>query len=506
MTSRKYSNVEVKVGFFAAFCGALFIAMLVTYGRLAPIWRGRTEINVVFSDVAGLKKDAPVRYNGVEVGRVKWIRLLHLDEDGLKRLPVLSRQHLENLPLWPESVARELRKVSDEDFNVMCRRALKDRTMIELGLEVLQEGDAKRYRLDDQIRIVTTVFGDSAIEIISGNGAVNDTGGSQLIIGMSGDFFSNLAKSMGDVKDILSGVTDVVGAEERRSFERASRRLTTITARMDKIREVSGDRAEATGKKMDALSGHISTTLNDMGDSLEKVQPQARTTFEAMKANAQKIQGNFDEVQKEIRTALSDSSNDLKLIRNDINFAIDQSKPNFESMKTTMRAVFDDLGGLSLHLDEMRFTSGRLVSQSQPDIARGVSALKNSLTNLKYTGMAANENKDLMLSNRDLGEYEYQSALDIYRKISFAARRFREAEAEVQETLFMLADVPVEPVRTRLDVLSAPAPFVSKTGLVLERLNAGRVPLEQLQSWVEEKMLPRFERKKSAWSDDAVLK
>ena len=217
MPTLKYSNSEIKVGLFLAFCLGLFIVMLITYGRFSPLWKGPLEIHAAFSDAHALRPDASVRYNGLEVGRVKSLSLLHLDDKNIERLSAaLSKQNLDNLPLRPEALRKQLREVPEADFGPRCRAALKNRTMIELCLQVLREGDVNRYRLDDQVRIVSSVFGDTAVEIISGNGSVNPGSSRQLLLGTSGDFFSNLAKSMSEVKEILSSVTDVVGTEERR--------------------------------------------------------------------------------------------------------------------------------------------------------------------------------------------------------------------------------------------------------------------------------------------------
>lgn len=502
MASRIYSSVEVKVGIFLAFSLALFVAMLASYGRLAPVWRGRTEIKVVFSNVAGLSPDAPVRYNGVEVGRVKQMRLLHLDKDALNRFPVLTKRDLDNLPLWPESLVKELRELSDADFDTRCRQALQNRTMIELTLEVLQEGDIKRYRLDDTVRIASTIYGDSAVEIYSGNGAINQPGSSTIIVGTAGDFFSNLAKSMGDVKEILGGVTDVVGTQERRSFERASGRFANIAARMDKMSKLADDRQDVTARRVDALTTHVSKILNDSGDALEGIEPQARRSFDAMKDNMSNAQERIKAVQADASSAFKEISTDFKLVRDNVSFAMDQSKPQYEPMKASIRDVYDRLGGLSEHIDDMRDTAGNVMVQSEPDLDRMMQALKNSLQNLKYTGQAANENKDLMISNRDLGEYEYASALDIYRRLTMATRRIVAAGAEVQETRQFLARVQAPVAQEGMPGPQPAQPFQAKADSTVEQLAAMRRPLERVRDMIEEKMLPEFSRKKSAWVDD----
>src|SRR5579862_790557 len=206
MGALNYSSVEVKMGFFLTFSLALFVAMLFTFGRIAPVWRARQEIFVAFDNVGGLTVDAPVRYNGLEIGRVKWLRIIHLDDATIERLPALTRRDLDNLPLRPPAMIHELRDVADVDFDRVCREKLKNRTMIEICLELLQDNDFNRFHTDDQARVVSTFFNDSAVEIIAGS-AAQPLDSNKLMLGTSGDFFGNLSKSMGEVKDILSNVT-----------------------------------------------------------------------------------------------------------------------------------------------------------------------------------------------------------------------------------------------------------------------------------------------------------
>src|SRR5213079_322379 len=77
----------------------LLVALLFLYGDWSRVWRGRQEISVVFASVTALRPNAPVRYNGVEVGRVKDIRILHLKDTDLKRLPAMTLNDLDKLPL-----------------------------------------------------------------------------------------------------------------------------------------------------------------------------------------------------------------------------------------------------------------------------------------------------------------------------------------------------------------------------------------------------------------------
>ena len=489
MPSSRYSSVEVWVGVFAAFCMALFVAMLVLYGRVVPLWRGRQEILVAFDNVGSLRLDAPVRYNGVEVGRVKGMRILHLEEETIACLPEPNKRNLDDLPLRPEALKRELRGVRDEDFPARCREALKNRTMIQLCLDVLQEGDVKRYRLDDQVRIVTTMLGDTAVEIISGSGSVNVVGSKGMLLGTSGDFFSNLAKSMGEVKEILGSVTDVVGAPERSSFARAQARMGAIAERLDHVASLSSRRADATLKRLDGAKERVKKTLDDASAFPDQVRSQAQKTSDNLKGGLNSIQDQLSAVQTEFKAASDEVSAGVKQVREDVDGVTKRTKPEFDDMRDRLRRVYDLMGGLSQRVDGARYTTGRLYSESQPDVERLGQAVGKSVVNMSHVEQAANENKDLMLSNRDAGEYEYHTALDIYRRLNLASRRFREAGGDLQDTAALLA------ARFPLEAPAVGSAAESTAG----RLAATREPLDALLQAVETLMLPPYQRKKSAW-------
>ena len=503
-----YSNIEIKLGLFGAFCLALLVCMLITYGRVSPLWRGSQEIRVAFDDVNSLSPDDPVRYNGLEVGRVKWLHVMHLDGDNLDRLmPLISKHNLDNLPL-PESVRRQLRLANDEDFVGKCRMALQNRTMVELCLEVLQEGDNKRYREDDRVRIVSTVLGDTAVEIISGNGAVNTLTAPKLILGTSGDFFSNLAKSMGDVKEILAGVTDVVGEQERQSVQQAHTRFAAITTRLGTLADFANRRAALTAKRIDNFSEFANSSFKEISKVIDVIEPRASKISGHVKAGLQDMERRASEVQAEAEKASKEVSQDINALRVEVQDTAARSKADLEPLKKKLLEIYERSGGLSGALDGMRDTASWLVSQSEQDVARGFQALKNSLVNLQHAGEVAEANKDFMISHRDGGEHDYNTALLIYRHMAMALRRIHEAGAEAQEVTRMVSEK-----KALLDLGSAELGDAGATAAnpealervrgdakaVDENLMAVCAPLEDVLKTIEDKMLPEFQRKRAAW-------
>lgn len=476
------------MGFFLTFSLALFVAMLFTFGRIAPVWRERQEIFAAFENVGGLTADAPVRYNGLEIGRVKWLRIIHLDDANIERLPVLTKRDLDNLPLWPPALVHDLRDVADTDFDSVCRDKLKNRTMIELCMEVLQEGDFSRFRADDQAHIVSTFFHDAAVEIVSGSGPILGANANKLMLGTSGDFFTNLAKSMGEVKDILSNVTDVVGIEERKSFERAQGRLRNIDEKMEGLKKTAEQRWKTTLDNVEKTGKNAKTTFNSMEKTLQDLRPLATERTDAIRGHLKEMQEHIQSARAESETAIGDVSADTRKLRADFRGIIDSSRPNFEEMKKNVREVYDNLGGLSFKLDGIRDTAGGLYEQSADDLEQSKLALKKAMTNFNYARMAAEENKDLMISNSDTGEHRYNTALSIYRHICVADQRIREAGAWAHE--IALAAAAPEKDDSRI---------AGEAETVIDNLFELRRPLDRIVDRIEETMLPPYERKKAAW-------
>ena len=88
----EYKSSEYKAGMFiflSLIALAVFIFML---GDLKERFKPKKNVHVVFNFTVGLEVGAPVRYAGLQVGRVQEIDLLNsLDEEGVDRVIVLAQ-------------------------------------------------------------------------------------------------------------------------------------------------------------------------------------------------------------------------------------------------------------------------------------------------------------------------------------------------------------------------------------------------------------------------------
>ncbi|MCW8131281.1 MAG: hypothetical protein KIS92_13110 [Planctomycetota bacterium] len=264
MANSRFSNAEVKAGIFLTFCLGLFVAMLFIYGKVTRSWRGQRTLRCVFTEVANLRPDSRVHYNGLEVGRIRGLRIIQIEESLLANLPRLGEHDLERLPLTEEE-REDLRGVSAERLDEEMRKRLLGRTMVALELEVLHEGDAKRYREDDEIRISTSLMGEAVVEIVSGTGEPVPPESPRVLIGASGDMYSDLAKSLSQVKDIVGSMSEMVGGGDASPMAQKIANFETFTGRID-------DLSQGLDKSLPSIWDNLDRRLNDGGERIKSIE------------------------------------------------------------------------------------------------------------------------------------------------------------------------------------------------------------------------------------------
>ncbi|MCW8130173.1 MAG: MCE family protein [Planctomycetota bacterium] len=507
--SQGYTTAEVKAGVFLTFCLGLFVAMLFVYGKASRIWRGRQELTVVFTSVTSLRPDAPVRFNGVEVGRVKGIHILSLNEDALKKLPQpFTLRDLDNLPLT-ESEKTDLRKKvagtsladevlkakKEEEFQAAVKEKLADRTMIELTLEVLpprgKEEGTKRYRVDDQVRISTTLLGDTSVEIASGNGAAIEPNQDRLILGISGDFFTNLGKSIEQVKEILASVSDVVGTQERESVRKALRRFDTITERIENVVNVADKRLPATWDKIDVLADSAKKDLDAIGETIGGLQPQISKTLTTADEAVKDLQKRLGDLADEARQAVVDVKGEVKPILEDVHYITGHSKDDFPALVKNAKDLAARLKLSADKLDGVLSTGDRLLQESYPDLRRLILAFRMGAENFKDATDLI-KRKPWLIINKPPQESAMEKPLETARKLEEATKRFRELNTELQAIRRSMTPPEGTPAKV-------PADQLKRLDFLIQELNILSDVVKESADQSRKIVLPEFQRKKGAF-------
>ena len=128
--------------------------------------------------------------------------------------------------------------------------------------------------------------------------------------------------------------------------------------------------------------------------------------------------------------------------------------------------------------------------QSEDDLTRAKSAASNSIFNFKVIEVIANENKDLMISNRDEGEYEYNTAVAVLRSLNSAVYRINEIRSNIEEAC-----------RAREGNPDPNSRIIDEAGIVEDKLGLIRDGIDRVRQNAFDRMLPQYERKKAAWGE-----
>lgn len=316
----RISHAEIKAGVFLTFCLALFVAMLFVLGRFGREWRGRQEIRVVFTKINGLPTDAPVFYNGMQVGHVKAMKLRRLTPELLQRMPAFSRKDLPSLPLTDdERIAFRESTESDEELDKKLRELIRDRSVSVLLLDLLNENDAQRFHVDDEYRITGSLTGDRAVAVRSGSGGVVPLQYDRVFLGHGGDIYTDLGKSVAQIRDILASMAEMVGGDSGKSaihgqlanFDDFTKRLDEATASLETKLPTTWDTLDAridTGQKqLTEVEGKIlkfKPELNKALDEAQKAIADARADFTK---SLGPVEEKVREGRKSVTTALVDA-------------------------------------------------------------------------------------------------------------------------------------------------------------------------------------------------------
>lgn len=492
----RYSGKEIGIGvLIVALTGGLLFAGF-KYAHLERFWKKRQEIFVVFAGVGGLTFDAPVRYNGIEVGRVKSMEPIHFDDKKINdHLRVLAKSDLNNLPIRDDNLKHELRNLPKGELDKAVREKLKNTTMIKVGLEVLSEDDPIRYRIDDEVRIVKSIFGDTAIEMSSGSGLVHEDPRKQFLLGNAGNFFTNILMSMGEMKEIADQVTTVFGDKERESISKFESRFTPINKRIDALSKDATKRIAGTTEKFSQATKSTKAQLDKIRESLESLEPSAQKATNSIQGALKEIKAESEAAEVEFTSAKQEITKEYKATMDALQQPYDQVRQGLNDASGDFLAAKATMERAPARIDTAMDPLGSIPDQSEEDMERFAKALPRIITNLKIAGYVAKENKDLMLGNRDVGEYAAQSALDIHHRLGSITRRITQASGDaVDAALSVQSDMLADPVIER----------ARATAKTLDEL---RAPIEDLRDMTDRIFVkPWTERKRASWFGDGPIR
>jgi ABC-type transporter Mla subunit MlaD len=302
---------EVWAGGFVALALALLFVMVFSIGNCRQVLRGRQEMTVLFSHVTGLQSNSPVNYAGVEIGRVREIRILTVTPELLAALPAIGADEVDRLPVSLEEADRLKAIAKPQELNEKARELIVKRTIIGLQLEIARGSREIVFREDDLVRLEATLMGQSTVEISPGSGKELPAG--RNLLGDGSNLLTQMSSSMRDVRKLLERLSNIVGDEER----------TAIHATLANIKKVSDDASQTITAVRDMVKENregLRTSVADLRKAMEearKAVEEIRPAAVAMVDSGRKMMDKGQETTKLSAEILNDAKPHLlSLIEN----------------------------------------------------------------------------------------------------------------------------------------------------------------------------------------------
>ncbi|HYF50448.1 MAG TPA: MlaD family protein [Planctomycetota bacterium] len=476
-------HAEIKAGVFLTFCLALFVAMLFVLGKFGRTWREKQIVNVAFTQANALRPDAPVHLNGMEVGRVKQIKILRVTPEILSKLPPLQKKDLNSLAL-NEAEREKLKEKTDAEIDTAARELLNDRCMVLLTLELLKEADTQRYRLDDDYRINGSVMGDSSVEINSGAGPAVPPNYDKYLLGTGGDMYTDLGKSIEQVKDILGSMAEMVGGDSNKksiqeqlaSFENFTGKMESASDSMlaklpgmwddvDKRFVSAGEMMADVEKKVDKLKPELLENLNSAEKSIAELK-------ERTAASVTDVHKRISDYRKELNDGLAE----WKKLAADYRETIPEQVHQAREWSDRFAPTVDKIDMFFTRADESLNKGSASTLSGLRDIGEKAGDIEEATYRLKRWPWAMGGSKDENIARAEQVEYQQDLGKRHYEELRAELERVRQnlagvdsgdrARASRIEQLIRESDIffEVSPRATTPASPAAPTPATPKKG------------------------------------------
>ncbi len=273
-TKRRGSNAILYAGLFLAFSFALLTGLYFVFGKLGKTWRGVAEIKVLFAKARSLKPGAPVLYDGMEVGRVKDVSILHVGTGLLNAMPPITKRDLHNLPI-SERDRETFARMNDSEVDAAVKSSINGRMMVLAVFDVLIDRDEKRLHDDDAYFIATSKMGDSRVEIVTGKGKPIAPKPGMVVLGVDADLISDIGKNLEQIEDILFSIANIIGGDVgKAAVQDQLRNFEGFTANIEKQTESMVRRVPEVWDEIDLRIDQSEKNMNEITDKILAIFPK----------------------------------------------------------------------------------------------------------------------------------------------------------------------------------------------------------------------------------------
>jgi ABC-type transporter Mla subunit MlaD len=352
----EYKSSEVKAGMFIFFSLLVLIAMIFTLGNLKDMFHEKKKLRILFKFTGGLDIGAPVRYSGLDVGKVVGIELEDAKtDDGLDRVAVLTE-------IDPTIIVKKNSGASIKTSGLMGGMYIDIRSGTR-NAEPLPDGEtlvgqesfefAKIGDMMSEIVLQTSRFIDITDHLVADSRETL-----KLVQGSIGNFNSTFKRNQPNIQnsiDNFSKVSTELAAilnENGDALRKTIHHVASSTGEIDDILTTQKDDLRKTishaasgvkgldhivtanGKNIETIIAQTLHLTREMESLLADNRPGVTKLISTMETDTHKISSNIDSATGNLEKTLVQGSTMLAENRRDIKELIGNLRATSEDMKS----------------------------------------------------------------------------------------------------------------------------------------------------------------------------
>jgi len=335
-------GLEAKVGVFVVGCLILIGAMSLKLVDFSVGGDKGYKIETVLTDAAGLSEDSPVIFSGVQVGKVKEIRL----ENGKAVAEMLIDEEYEipsNLKVLVRSKGFLGEKFAElKVIDAQGEGRLKNGATITESSEITdfdQLGN-KIGDIADDVKAITA----SLREVLATQQARDD-----------------MKTTITNVREITDTVNTLIQQNERR--------MNSIIKNVDILTSKLSDITVANANNINQIIGNINSITADLKQQTPLISENLRVVTNSLRQDGPTITSNIRNITDDVDEVMSSQKDNLK-----------STIKSMSVVTAKLEKTVDNLNSITGKIDEGKGTIGRLVNEEET-----VDNLNGALSGLKDT-------------------------------------------------------------------------------------------------------------------------
>jgi phospholipid/cholesterol/gamma-HCH transport system substrate-binding protein len=254
----EYRRTEIRAGLFILVSFIIIVIMVFTVSDIASLFKRTKDVKVLFSYSDGIEKNAPVRFSGIKIGRVRTVRVAPEYGDKIEL----------TLSVYRDTVIKEDTKAAIKTLGLVGGKYV-EMSAGTPGARLLAAGGMIKGEESLKVEDLTKMGADVALKLKNIAENLNNVLGDATMAKALKSTIQNLQEITANVKTMTSSKDEVAQGlkslpELMKKLDESADNLKVITEKADKVVGDNKKNIDATLENVKEMTKNLKETTEDV--------------------------------------------------------------------------------------------------------------------------------------------------------------------------------------------------------------------------------------------------